>query len=864
MLNKIKGIAVLILLSTQIFAQSFNSPESVVFDPQQNRYLISNAGNGTIIQRSSIGTLSTFASGLNSPKGMVIVGTTVYVTDVNRIKAYSLANGQQVLNRPISGSVFLNDIAYDGNRYLYFTDMNTDKIFRMDILNQSFFPFISSGINAPNGIYYDASVQRLILVSFRSNSPIQSVNVGNQQLSTLMTTSLSNLDGITMDDSGNVYVSSWGTNSVYKIDKDFTQTPVKIDSNFNGPADIFYNTFSKLIAIPDMNNNNLVFHNTNEPKINILGSNQVCMGESTSLEVYQGIGLTFEWFRNDTFIGTGNTIIADLPGYFTVNVSNLGGTSTSDTAWITIRPRPGKPTVTILGQTEFCLGDSLLLSGPSGFLYQWSTGEQTRAIFAKESGNYALIVKNGFGCSSPSSNNISIRVFPDIKNPMVFPLGPKEFCEGDSVTLQGYVGYKLLWNTSDTTFRIHVNDTRVVTLQLKDSNNCLSHVSEPLVVTAYKNPAKPKITANGNTEFCNGDSVTLSGPQNYFKYYWNGDTAGVSRTVNQSSSFTIQVMDTNKCISPFSDTIDVIVKPKPEVPVINFSGNKRFCDGDSLLLIGPNGFNQYFWSNNMHSQSLVIKESDTVSLQVMNNFNCVSDPSEEIITTKLDLPIKPVIDIQGDTALCDGETVTLSGPLNYKEYFWSGGDTTQNIEIGSTSQLSLKVVDSNGCMSPLSDTVFVNVYEIPAKPVITEINQDTLVCDIPNADYVWFYNGTSIPFYTQSIKQVGEGDYQVVVFNGHCYSDTSEAYTYIMGNITDFDKHFKLYPNPARDKIFLENNFSNAQLQVTIISAEGKVVYNSVITDQVSVIDLQNFSKGFYIIKVVNNDEVLTKVLIVE
>jgi hypothetical protein len=864
MFKKITGFVVLILISTQIFAQSFNSPESVVFDPQQNRYLISNAGSGTILQRSSVGTLSTFASGLNSPKGMVIVGTSVYVTDVNRIKAYNLANGQQVLNRPISGSVFLNDITYDGNRYLYFTDMSADKIFRMDILNQSFFPFVSSGINSPNGIYYDGSLQRLLLVSYRNNSPIQAVNIGNQQLSTLQTTSLNNLDGITMDDSGNVYISSWGTNAIYKVDKSFNQTPVKIDSNFNGPADLMFNTYSKLIAIPDMNNNSLIFHNVNEPKINILGGSQVCDGESTSLETYQGLGLNFEWFRNDTSIGNGNTIIADKGGYYTVKVSNLGGTSNSDTAWITIRPKPSKPNVMVTGATQFCLGDSLLLSGPSGFLYQWSTGEQTRAIYAKETGNYALSVINGYGCSSSPSDNVFIRVFPDFKNPVITPLGPTDFCYGDSVGLRGISGYDLIWSNGDKGLIIQVDTTMIVTLQLKDTNNCLSNVSKQMVITSYKNPAKPLITASGNTEFCDGDSIVLSGPKNYFKYYWNGDTSSMTKIVDLSMQYSLQVMDTNKCLSPVSDTVNVIVKPKPSTPVISYIGNTEFCDGDSLIASGPDGYNQYLWSNNHNKKTLVIKESDTVSLKVMNDYNCVSDKSENLIITLHLRPEKPEIEIMGDTALCEGESVMLSGPENFAKYIWTINDTTQNIEIDSTSAITLQVWDSNNCESPISDTVFVNVYEKPSKPEISEYNNDTLVCNIDSVDYIWFYNGTDIPFYTKYINQVGDGTYKVLVFNGHCYSDTSDTYNFIYGSLADFDKYFKVYPNPANGAFFIESENLTNQMQLSIISSDGKLILNKLITEPRTQIDLRNFDSGLYLIRILKDKEIFTKRLIVK
>jgi hypothetical protein len=71
-------------------------------------------------------------------------------------------------------------------------------------------------------------------------SPIQAINLADSTVTILVYTNRHNLDGITEDNEGNVYISSWTTRSVYMYDSLFTFPPQFIYYNANAPADIFY------------------------------------------------------------------------------------------------------------------------------------------------------------------------------------------------------------------------------------------------------------------------------------------------------------------------------------------------------------------------------------------------------------------------------------------------------------------------------------------------------------------------------------------------------------------------------------------------------------------------------------------------
>ncbi|MFC5270157.1 gliding motility-associated C-terminal domain-containing protein [Adhaeribacter terreus] len=59
--------------------------------------------------------------------------------------------------------------------------------------------------------------------------------------------------------------------------------------------------------------------------------------------------------------------------------------------------------ITSAGNTNLCQGDSVQLTANSGQTYLWSNGKTTQSIYAKASGNYAVIVTSASGCVATSS-----------------------------------------------------------------------------------------------------------------------------------------------------------------------------------------------------------------------------------------------------------------------------------------------------------------------------------------------------------------------------------------------------------------------------------------------------------------------------
>jgi hypothetical protein len=244
-----------------VFSQSYNGPESVEFDFANNRWLIGNKNTGTVIARDMNGNFTPFVSGMTSgPYGIEILGNTLYCCyGGGKIRGYDLTTGAQVFNLNLNAT-FLNGICSDGVSNLFVTDFSAKKIYRVNVNTSAFNVYVTGLTKSPNGIIYEAANQRLVFVNWGTSAPIQQVALSDSSVTTLVTTALSNIDGIAADAYGNYYVSTWGNNTIRKFSNNFATGPTTVVTGLTSPADLFYNTLTDTLAIPNSGTlNNVVW-----------------------------------------------------------------------------------------------------------------------------------------------------------------------------------------------------------------------------------------------------------------------------------------------------------------------------------------------------------------------------------------------------------------------------------------------------------------------------------------------------------------------------------------------------------------------------------------------------------------------------
>ena len=242
-----------------------NNPESAVFDSSRNRYIVSNWGNGAIVQIDSLGQQSYFSTDLQGQYGLAglyIHGDTLLVAAGNApdagIVGFHLETAEQLFHIIIPGVGLPNDITSDSEGIIYVTDYWGSQLYRIENRIPSL--YFDEGLGWPNGMIYDPLHDRLLILSVVApGAPILAVDIGDSTLSTLIRTGLSGTDGITMDHDGRVYVSEWTGDTVQRFDSTFSGPPETFSTGHRDPADIYYDWANRFLVVPNFGSNSLDF-----------------------------------------------------------------------------------------------------------------------------------------------------------------------------------------------------------------------------------------------------------------------------------------------------------------------------------------------------------------------------------------------------------------------------------------------------------------------------------------------------------------------------------------------------------------------------------------------------------------------------
>ncbi|MCB9880066.1 MAG: hypothetical protein H6835_20935 [Planctomycetes bacterium] len=124
----------------------FDTPESVLYDPVDDVYLVSNIvgaptardGDGYIerIEPDDLGRGERYwirgghgGVTLHAPKGMALVGDVLWVADIDVLRRFDRRSGAPLGEVAIPGATFLNDVTADADGTVYCSDTGLDAAF---------------------------------------------------------------------------------------------------------------------------------------------------------------------------------------------------------------------------------------------------------------------------------------------------------------------------------------------------------------------------------------------------------------------------------------------------------------------------------------------------------------------------------------------------------------------------------------------------------------------------------------------------------------------------------------------------------------------------------------------------------------
>jgi hypothetical protein len=242
-----------------------NGPECADYDPVGDRYFISAAMDGTIIEIDSEWNERVFAGTWDMTVGLIIVDGVLYFSIGTGVVGVDLTTEQVVFEVIVPGAVMIDGLGADtsGNLYAleYFNQLvGYDRIYKINIASEAISWFVSYGLGfMSQDVLFDAPHNRLLVGGFSEHAVIQAVSLDDSSITDLVTTPAGYIDGLALDTEGHVYFGSFNEGSVYRYDSTLTNPPELVCHVRPSISNIDYDTVNNILVVPVFNSDMVEF-----------------------------------------------------------------------------------------------------------------------------------------------------------------------------------------------------------------------------------------------------------------------------------------------------------------------------------------------------------------------------------------------------------------------------------------------------------------------------------------------------------------------------------------------------------------------------------------------------------------------------
>jgi hypothetical protein len=494
------------------------------------------------------------------------------------------------------------------------------------------------------------------------------------------------------------------------------------------------------------------------PNVNISGSSGICTGQ-TAILIANGAS-TYTWNN-----GSNSSAITDSPivnTSYTLSGTDLLGCSNTATQLVSVA---ASLTITILGPSSICIGQTANLTGNGGVTYTWNTGatSQTIAPNPTVTTTYSVIGASGT-CSNSGLTTVSVN-----PNPTVSISGVSSLCINQTGILTGSGANTYSWSTGVNTSTASVTQaaTSIYTLTGFNTFGCANVQTVSVVSLAVP---VINVAQSANSVCVNSPATFTASGANTYTWSTVSNNTVVSITPSTAASYTVNGTNTFGCVSSSTFALGTF-----SLPILSTTPSAATVCAFSQATFNAAGANTYTWNGSVLSQTASFSPSvaSVYTLTGINSSGCVSSITIGVATNTL-----PALVINPSSAtICAFSTASFAAS-GANTYTWNGSVNTSTAAFSpSTSSVyTLSGTNPAGCLSTTTLGVSTNTL-----PVINIAQSANSVCVSSPAtftasganSYTWstVSNNTTI-----SITPTAAANYTVSGTNGFgCVSSSTFA-----------------------------------------------------------------------------------------
>lgn len=458
------------------------------------------------------------------------------------------------------------------------------------------------------------------------------------------------------------------------------------------------------------------------PIVDLDESIEFCEGENQIIMATSNVSVV-EWYYNDELIQgqSGIEIEVSEAGEYIAVVGP--GTQCEDRDTITVNLIPA-PVISILSDSQICADElpyNLEISTDQNANLQWYeagqaiAGETSSSYEITQGGSYLVIATNAQSCESMAEISVLVYDLPEIEL-----LSVPQLCAGDNFTMTAQSdGQRFEWKKDGELIQgandLELDISETGSYEFISYNEIDCPRSESFDI--FFDPIPLADLGEDNISACIGESVVLETtdePGTTYRWFYNGielqGETGNSINVSDPGNYTVEMTNSFGCASS-----DVVTLQFFTPPTLDIDDSAAFCEGSSINLFVNTNASIIRWERSgqliaQNTNTIEVSQAGSYLVSVESSDGCILSQSIRVIENT-----NPLISLD-NIELCPGETQTIMLNPGFAAYNWTGinanGSTVNlahnNADEFTTQNISVEVVDNNGCSTVANATISYN------------------------------------------------------------------------------------------------------------------------------------------------------------